>query len=170
MSTKVRMPDGTWKKVGATIVGEGAVAPVLEELTITENGEYTPSDGADGFSKVIAAISATCEGATMLSGSFTPSENVTEYTLAMSSPISNFIYRMNPVTLDGAIRTNVAGVVLEGIPYIGLSTNGAGTSVSGVDKPFAEPEISEDGLSVTIRPNYTATCYLLPHNYDWIAW
>lgn len=35
---------------------EVAVAPVLEELTITENGEYPPSEGYDGFSKVTVNV------------------------------------------------------------------------------------------------------------------
>ena len=38
---------------------ENAIAgasPVLEELSITENGEYLPSEGVDGFSKVVANI------------------------------------------------------------------------------------------------------------------
>lgn len=35
--------------------GESA-DPVLQELSITENGEYLPSDGVDGFSKVVANI------------------------------------------------------------------------------------------------------------------
>ena len=31
----------------------------LEELTITQNGEYTPQDGVDGFSKVVAIVVPT---------------------------------------------------------------------------------------------------------------
>jgi hypothetical protein len=34
----------------------------LEELTITQNGEYTPQEGVDGFSKVVANVhEVTCE-------------------------------------------------------------------------------------------------------------
>ncbi len=36
--------------------------PVLSELTVTENGEYTPDEGVDGFSKVIANIAASGGG------------------------------------------------------------------------------------------------------------
>lgn len=37
--------------------GSGESAdPVLQELSITENGEYLPSEGVDGFSKVVANI------------------------------------------------------------------------------------------------------------------
>jgi len=32
------------------------VSPTLEEITITENGEYVPEEGVDGFSKVVATL------------------------------------------------------------------------------------------------------------------
>lgn len=37
-------------------------APVLTELSITENGEYTPNEGIDGFSKVTVAVESTGGG------------------------------------------------------------------------------------------------------------
>lgn len=43
--------------VQALVDGYGS-APVLEELNITENGEYTPGEGVDGFSKVVANVAA----------------------------------------------------------------------------------------------------------------
>lgn len=43
--------------------GSGTSAdPVLEELTITANGTYTPGSGVDGFSKVIANVASTGSG------------------------------------------------------------------------------------------------------------
>jgi len=50
--------------VGSLMEGYGIGSdPVLTELTITENGEYTPSEGVDGFSKVVANVAASGDGA-----------------------------------------------------------------------------------------------------------
>lgn len=53
---------------------EQAIDPVLEELTIKENGVYTPNTGVDGFSKVIAEVpSIISDGAKLLdSGTVAP--------------------------------------------------------------------------------------------------
>lgn len=40
-------------------VGSGDSNANLEELTITNNGEYTPQEGVDGFSKVVARVVPT---------------------------------------------------------------------------------------------------------------
>lgn len=46
--------------VQALVDGYGVgSAPVLSELEITENGEYTPPDGVDGFSKVTANVAGS---------------------------------------------------------------------------------------------------------------
>lgn len=42
--------------------GQGGSAPVLEELTITQNGTYTPGNGVAGFSKVTANVSGGSGG------------------------------------------------------------------------------------------------------------
>lgn len=52
--------NGTYdpEDYGADGFGEVSVdvQPILEELTITANGEYTPQEGVDGFSKVVARV------------------------------------------------------------------------------------------------------------------
>jgi len=47
--------------VAALAAGFGK-GPVLEELSITENGEYTPDEGVDGFSKVTVAVESAGGG------------------------------------------------------------------------------------------------------------
>lgn len=42
--------------VESLVFGYGQVDAVLETLEITKNGEYTPPDGVDGFSKVVANV------------------------------------------------------------------------------------------------------------------
>ena len=39
--------------------GEGDKPPVLQEKTITENGEYTADEGFDGLAKVLVAVAAS---------------------------------------------------------------------------------------------------------------
>ena len=51
--------------------GQGS-APVLSELEITENGEYTPPDGVDGFGKVTANVAGS-------GGAFDPLLYVTQF-------------------------------------------------------------------------------------------
>jgi hypothetical protein len=65
------------RKCYATVAGKNGIVPevaernmenlpaaiasthdTLEELTITQNGEYTPQEGVDGFSKVVARVAA----------------------------------------------------------------------------------------------------------------
>ena len=75
MAEFVRVPEADWQdildatraKTGGTekmVSGEVAAKvrsietePILEELTITENGEYIPDEGVDGFSKVSVEVS-----------------------------------------------------------------------------------------------------------------
>lgn len=50
----------------------GGKAPVIEPLTITKNGNYTPPDGIDGYAPVSVNISqASLPGYKILMGSFT---------------------------------------------------------------------------------------------------
>lgn len=49
--------NGQYKPIDYNVEGfnivDVNVSPTLEEITITENGEYIPSEGVDGFSKVV---------------------------------------------------------------------------------------------------------------------
>lgn len=59
--------------VQALVDGYGVgSAPVLTNLEITENGEYTPPDGVDGFGKVVANVAGS-------GGAFDPLSYVTKF-------------------------------------------------------------------------------------------
>lgn len=149
--------------------GGGTVEAVLEELTITENGEYTPGAGVDGFSKVIAAIEAS-GGVTIQSGSFTPAENLFEYEIALTSPVKNFVYQKEAKELSAGVRTNVAFVLIEGLYGFGLSTNVAGTALSGVHEAYENGiKISDDGLTITLDRLISGSQFVT-EQYNWVAW
>lgn len=115
---KVKTADG-FVDAGAalSLIGGGTVDAVLEELTITENGEYTPSAGVDGFSKVIAAIETDGGGgsATELSWKYP------NHTGALISNIRGYFPGVSKLTIDMA----GAAVVVPQIGYIGLGESTA---------------------------------------------
>lgn len=45
--------------VGMLLSSKSSKTPVLEEISISENGEYTPRTGVDGYSKVTVNVQAT---------------------------------------------------------------------------------------------------------------
>lgn len=49
-------PEKVRKKI---VVGAGGKAPVLEALTVTENGTYTPPEGVDGYNNIEVNVTPT---------------------------------------------------------------------------------------------------------------
>ena len=78
--------------VGSLMEGYGIGSdPVLTELTITENGEYTPGEGVDGFSKVLANV-AVSGGSGVETGELTTTtSNYYSFTIPVSSKKSHIV-------------------------------------------------------------------------------
>lgn len=100
-----------------TVAGKAAAAPVLETLSVIENGTYTPDDGVDGFNQVVVNVASS-------SGEDTTGT----YSIQINAPFEcSIIY---PILLNGnvyyqrVINTNFVENVLTGMTtYIVTHTN-----------------------------------------------
>lgn len=116
-------------KIGARSVQWGGGEAVLESLSITENGDYYPESGVDGFDEVHVAVpnsySASDEGKVVSNGA------LVAQTARASQITQNGTY---DTTLNDSVEVNVSGG--GGSPVIqslSITQNGTYTAPSGVD-------------------------------------
>lgn len=122
-----------------------------------------------GFVSAVQAIHAGSGGGIeMLTGSFTPAERVTEYTIELDQPISNIIIVQSiPATQSGESTTYGKALVpgfMEWTIHSTLSGNSWTPPIIG--EGTSKITISEDGKTVKA----SADRYFGQTKYDWIAW
>lgn len=121
----------------AVEIGGIVTEPTLEELTITENGEYAPGEGVDGFSKVVANIESAGGGGSDFSfvsanmdvyaAVITIGANTVAYFSAMQAYFQGVLGIDHAVTAVVLLDTiGEAGVNNQMIYYGPLSNNTAG--------------------------------------------
>ena len=63
-----------------TVAGKAAAAPVLETLSVIENGTYTPDDGVDGFNQVVVNVAGSSGG-----------NNTGTYSIQINAPFTCYV-------------------------------------------------------------------------------
>lgn len=148
-----------------------SVKAQLESLLAQANSTTGNED-----STLTAAVSALVAGfgqgggdVDMLSGSFTPAENLSEYTLTFSKPIQSFAVVKHTNALTYGVRTTIAYVKLDGLMFLGVTTNAGGASTTCVMKEVGFT-LSDDGMTLIMNSNLYKGTVFVPEQYDWIAW
>lgn len=127
--------------------GDGsAAAPVIQELTITENGTYTAPDGVDGYSPVTVNVAASGGDTDIEDGLI--KRSLTEYTNARVTSIGACAFYSN---------TKIVSVSFPKVTGIGNEAFRACSKLTGIDIPAA----TSIGTH-TFRANTAMTAVVFP--------
>lgn len=115
-------------KLEARSVQWGGGAPVLEPLSVTANGDYTPASGVDGFDEVHVSVpnsyTASDEGKVVSNGA------LVAQTARSSQITQNGTY---DTTLNNEVTVNVSGGGSAVVQPLSVTQNGTYNPPSGVD-------------------------------------
>ena len=148
--------------------------PVLTELTITENGEYTPGEGVDGFSKVVANVAAS-GGSGAETGEITTT-NFYQITIPVSSKKTRLLVWPQSVddmwSLDTEARSRVLLAVEDDLF---IHANMGKQSATGVGGSAYWNRDGSTGAGTAVFNNDSIVvdisyCPFAKGNYLWYAW
>lgn len=144
---------------------------LTDKLTAIADAIRVKTGGADllTLDEMAEAVSGISGGGGIIiqTGSFTPAENLYNYTIPVDGTVKNAIlYKINN-TIGYGVRCMIATAIFDGIDYQPvLMTNGAGSSFAGAGG--AKLLTISDG-AVVFASNSTYG-YLCTEQYNWMAW
>lgn len=111
-------------------------------------------------------------GVTIQSGSFTPTENLTEYTIPVNGTVKNFCFYKKTNAFTYRVRTYLGIIHLENNDWtMGMTTNASGATPAGSTENNGAKWISITENEVKLKgSSATFPGYLVPEQYNWIAW
>ena len=104
----------------------------------------------------------------MIRGSFTPETNLTEYSIELERECKNLIVQKNTTNLGYGVRTLMCVTHIDGFWESAIGTNNTGIAPAGYTNTHY---IEFSGRTVTVKgSSVTAPGYIVPEQYDYIAW
>lgn len=143
-------------------ISGGGITPVINSLSVTENGTYTAPSGVDGYSPITVNVSGGGGGGTPTGGTFTMESNGNTFTLTVPVGITNFVFYatdFNEGVADGGWNT-VGGVWFNGLGKTFIRYNNANQTVSDLT-------VSLNGTTLTATAIYNLRT---EKTYKWYAW
>ena len=117
-----------------------------------------------GMVDAISGIASGGGGVNVQSGSFTPAEALSSYTVSVEGVVKNFFVAIDSMKPVSGVRNFLMGAIFENGNILTETSNAGGTSSGGVHA----------NNSVTIRENAVdisrSGSYLVPTKYFWYAW
>ena len=120
-----------------------------------------------GFVSAIAAI-PTGGGSSVISGTFTPSENAYGHTFEIGSSWSYFVFYAASNPYGTGVRTVGAGIVEKNGIHVGVGSNTSGSSASAGYN--SSNYCSTTDTTVTIIGNSSNGNFIAGITYNWFAW
>lgn len=123
------------------------------------------------MAEAIAAIETGGGGASVQSGSFTPAENILEYTIPVDGTVSNFIMRKKTNSGGFGVRF-LFGV--EVLPIYGsqisIGSNSSGSTANSMSVTASPVTFGNGFVRIVSGASVSGLGYLVTEQYNWIAW
>ena len=144
--------------------------PVINSLSVTENGTYTAPSGVDGYSPITVNVSG---GGGFASGTFTPVERTMSVTFDTGLTDVNglVIVPTSESPLKSQGRTIYSIVALNPgtaqVKSIGNFSNSSGASLTSINVSDSSSRFTQSGTEVTVSDTLN---YFEAVTYTWYAW
>ena len=129
-------------------------------------GKGIPTDANDSFETMATNISniATNNSIVMESGSFTPEEALSSYTITTNNPCTNFILVCSQISNPDGYRYTYS-IIFTPICNISIDSNAGGNYIGAVNTTSTVCTFDGNNISMNVGDSKLMTC-----EYKWLAW
>ena len=126
----------------------------------------------DGFKAAVEGIQTGSGGISIQSGSFTPAENLSSYTITVDGTVKNFILIKETSQTGYGIRTIYCIEKFQDTleANILVASNSSGSSFTAINFFDSITAFADGAVLITLSPTNSGQGYLVQEQYNWIAW